>query len=140
MLTREITRVIPHSIRILRKISTGPLAGNITLNHLRILVLIKEGKGQTQISDILQISLPAVSKMLSNLVSKKMITRQRGSDARTYQLGLTSKGEKTLEQVTGYTEARIDEALKILSTKERGQLSHGLKALEKLMNKMAEVK
>jgi DNA-binding MarR family transcriptional regulator len=139
MLAKEILRIIPASIRTIRRLSTGSLDGSITIHHLRVLLLVKEGQGQTQMAETFQVSLAAVSKMVNGLVSKDLIKRSPGKDGRCLNLNLTSKGIKTLGIVLGQVEERLESSLNELTPTEVKQLKSGLAVLDKLMNLVNEV-
>lgn len=139
MLAKEILRIIPASIRTIRRLSTGSLDGSITIHHLRVLLLVKEGQGQTQMAETLQVSLAAVSKMVNGLVIKDLIKRSPGKDGRCLNLDLTSKGIKTLSIVLGQVEERLESSLNELTPTEVKQLKSGLAVLDKLMNLVNEV-
>lgn len=139
MLSAKLLDSIPQSIRILRKFSTQSLGGFLTLQQFRVLNLIKEGQGQTQIAETLDVSLAAISKMTTSLVNQKLITRKAGPDKRTQVIRLTAKGRLTLEKVKKYVEKKIDTGIEGLSPEDKRELMQGLIVLDKLMQKMKEV-
>ena len=139
MLSAKLLDSIPHSIRILRKFSTQSLGGFLTLQQFRVLNLIKEGQGQTQIAETLDVSLAAISKMTTSLVNQKLINRKAGPDKRTQVIKLTNKGKLTLEKVKKYVEKKLDTGIEGLTREDKADLMQGLIALDKLMQKMKEV-
>lgn len=138
MLSQDILRTIPQFIRVIRRLSTDQLDGAITLQHLRILILVSEGMGQSQMAETLQISLPAISKMVNGLVQRKLILTTPGVDRRCLKLKLTTKGKTTLNAVRREVEKEMTEALKNLSTSQCLELEKGLKVLDKLMIHLKE--
>lgn len=139
MLAKEILRIIPRSIRIIRKLSSNSLDRNINLQHLRILILVKEGQGQTQMAETLQVSLPAISKMMNGAALKELIERSPGKDGRCLSLKLTTKGKRVLNLVLGEVESKIEPAIEKLTITEKKHLEQGLLVLEKVMNQVNEV-
>lgn len=139
MLAKEILRIIPRSIRIIRKLSSSSLDRSINLQHLRILVLVKEGQSQTQMAETLQVSLPAISKMINGSALKDLIERTPGEDGRCLRLKLTTLGKKKLNLVLKEVESKIEPVIKDLTVTERKHLEQGLLVLEKVMNKVNEV-
>lgn len=139
MLSKKILESIPKSIRILRTLSTENLNRSLSLQQLRVLNLILEGQGQTSISESLQVSLAAISKMVESLVKKDLVTRKVGKDKRTYELRLTSKGKKLMDQVTAYVQKKIDEGITSLNQQEKQDLMKGLLILDGLMDKVKKV-
>ena len=73
MLSEKLLDTIPYSIRTIRKLISEGLDGTFTLQQIRVLTLISEGQGLTQIADTLEVSLAAVSKMVSSLSKKKIL-------------------------------------------------------------------
>ena len=139
MLSAKLLDSIPHSIRIIRKFSTQSLGGFLTLQQFRVLKLIKEGHGQTQIAEVLDVSVAAISKMTTSLLNQKLITRKAGPDKRTQVIRLTPKGRLTLEKVKKYVEQKLDIGIDGLTKEDKADLMQGLLALDKLMQKMKEV-
>lgn len=139
MLSAKLLDSIPKSVRILRKFSTESLGGYLTLQQFRVLNLVSEGHGQTQMAEILDVSVAAISKMITTLIDQKLITRKSGSDKRTYIIELTAKGQSTLSKVKKFVKKKLDDGAQGLSQEEINQLLKGLTVLDKLMLKMKEV-
>jgi DNA-binding MarR family transcriptional regulator len=139
MLSDKILETIPPSIRIIRRFSTEAVGGALTLQQLRMLNLIREGQGQTQMSETLEVSLAAVSKMITSLSNKKLIVRKAGDDRRTHIISLTQKGKQVLDKVSEYVKERMDTQIKELSREERDELLKGLRVLDKLVKNLKEV-
>jgi DNA-binding MarR family transcriptional regulator len=138
MLAKKMLTIIPRSIRTMRRLSGESLAGSVPFQQFRIMVLVHEGLGQGKMSELLQISPAAVSKMIESLVTKKLVARSPGKDRRSLILKLTSKGKKTYDLVSGHVEQRLEESLGKLSLKELGELDRGLSVLEKFMGLVDE--
>lgn len=139
MLSAKLLESVPKSIRIIRKFSTQSLAGHLTLQQFRVLKLLSEGHGMSQIAEMLDVSMPAISKMVTLLVNQKLITRKAGADKRTQVIKLSVKGKSTLIKVKTYVESKLDTGIEGLSKDEKAQLLQGLTVLDKLMQKMKEV-
>ena len=139
MLSEKLLDTIPYSIRTIRKLYSESLDGALTLQQIRVLTLISEGQGLTQIADTLQVSLAAVSKMVSSLSKKKIIMRKEGVDRRTHVLTLTPQGKSSLEKIKKMVRAKLDVGISDLSKEESAQLIKGLSILEVLMKKFKEV-
>lgn len=139
MLAGKLLESIPPSIRIIRQLSTESVGQSLTLQQLRILKLISEGQGQTQIAQTLHVSLAAVSKTSDALKKKNLISKKAGPDRRTFILKLTPKGEIIMDQVTAYVKERLDLGIKQLSKQAKADLMKGLIVLDHLMTIMKEV-
>ena len=133
MLSKSILSVVPISIRTIRRFSAKELKGPLTFQQLRILFLVRDGKGQTEIAEALQVSSAAISKVISQLVTKKFAIRAPGKDRRSIELKLTPQGKKITGQVSDKLADRFEKNIKRLSKKEQTDLKHGLAVLEKLM-------
>ena len=139
MLSENLLDTIPYSIRTIRKLISESLDGTFTLQQIRVLTLISEGHGLTQIADTLQVSLAAVSKIVSSLSKKKIIMSKEGVDRRTHILTLTSQGKNSLEKIKKMVRAKLDIGIADLSKEEHAQLVKGLSILDELMKKFKEV-
>ena len=139
MLSEKLLDTLPHSIRTIRKIYSESLDGALTLQQIRVLTLISEGQGLTQIADTLQVSLAAVSKMVSSLSKKKIIMSKVGLDRRTHILTLTPLGKNSLEKIKKMVRSKLDIGINDLTKDESAQLIKGLAILEVLMKKFKEV-
>ena len=139
MLSEKLLDTLPYSIRTIRKLYAESLDGALTLQQIRVLTLISEGQGVTQIADTLQVSLAAVSKMVSSLSKKKIIMSKEGVDRRTHVLTLTPQGKNSLEKIKKMVRSKLDIGISDLSKEESAQLMKGLSILEVLMKKFKEV-
>lgn len=139
MLAEKLLETIPRSIRILRKFSALGVGGALSFQQLRILNLINEGQGQTEIAETLQVTMAATSKVINSLHEQKLITRKSGKDRRTQILTLTPKGKQLLTKVGTFVRTKLDVGIQDLSRTEREELLKGLMILDKLMQKVKEV-
>ena len=139
MLSKSILSVVPLSIRTIRRLTAAAITVPLSFQQLRILILIKEGKGQTEMAELLQVSTAAISKMISQLESKDYALRTPGKDRRSLDLKLTTQGTKVLNKVFGKLENQFEMNIKRLSKQEQTDLGKGLLVLEKLMGFVNEV-
>ncbi len=139
MLSEKLLDTLPYSIRTIRKLYSESLDGALTLQQIRVLTLISEGQGLTQIADTLGVSLAAVSKMVTALSKKKIIMSKEGVDRRTHILTLTSQGKNSLEKIKKMVRSKLDIGINDLTKEESAQLMKGLSILEVLMKKFKEV-
>jgi DNA-binding MarR family transcriptional regulator len=138
MLASIVMESIPQSVRVLRKFVIESLAGDITLQQFRTMKLISEGYGPSLIAETLSVSLAAVSKMLSSLESKKLISKKAGSDRREQILSLTPQGKKILSQVMKHVEKKLELGASQLDSAQQKTLQNGLEVLNKLMSMVKE--
>lgn len=90
-------------------------------------------------AEILDVSLAAVSKMITALMAQKLITRRPGPDKRTHLIRLTPKGKLTYEKLRFSVQQKLDVGVESLSQSEKVQLLDGLLVLDKLMKNLKEV-
>ncbi len=133
MLSKKILASIPHSIRTIRILAAASLTVDITFQQFRILNLTHEGMGQTQMAQVLQVSMAAVSKMVDQLVKKGFLVRETGSDRRCLKLKLSPEGTRIRKVVTSQVEKTLDKQFKKLTKEEQINLNKGLDVLDKLM-------
>ncbi len=139
MLAEKLLETLPRSIRILRKFSAQGIGSALSFQQLRILSLINEGQGQTQIAETLQVSMAATSKVINYLHEQKLIIRKSGEDRRTQILSLTPKGKQLMNKVISFVRSKLDIGIQELSRTERDELFQGLAILDKLIQKVKEV-
>lgn len=138
MLSKRLLSVVPLSIRTIRKVSARLLEKGMTFQQYRILLLTSQGHSQTEMSEILQVSMAAVSKMADVVIKKKFVVRVQGKDKRCAELKLTASGKKIVKNITTQLEKHFDNQLKTLTKKELTHLGEGFTVLEKLMGQMNE--
>jgi DNA-binding MarR family transcriptional regulator len=138
MLTDLILTSIPLAVRTLRRSCASSLGGEITFQQFRVLSQVYEGMGQTQISQNLQVSVAAVSKLVDLLVKRELVKRDPGEDRRSHRLTLTREGEKLRRKVHDAVARELQRNVKKLSKQELSDLKRGLSVLDKLMGYVNE--
>ncbi len=138
MLSKKILASIPRSIRTIRRLAASSLKSEITFQQFRILNLTFEGMGQTQMSQNLQVSMPAISKIIDQLVKRGLLERETGTDRRCFKLKLTSEGTKIRKLVTNQVAKVVDKNFSKLTKIEQADLNRGLDVLDKLMGYINE--
>ena len=138
MMSAQILSSIPKAIRSLRRISAGSLKNDMTFQQFRILTLVDEGMGQTQMAQNLQVSPAAISKIVDILVKKDLLVRETGEDRRCLNLKLSSKGEKLRSCIRNEVIKKLDLHLKMLTKKEQADLKRGLEVLDKFIGSLNE--
>lgn len=138
MLAKKLLESLPFSIRIIRKMTLSVVDGCLTLHQTRVLFLIKEGLGQSLIAETLQVSPAAVSKLMSQLSAKGLVTMSPGKDRRSLDMSLTKEGTKILNKVLKQVEKKLNKEIHLLSISERDDLMKGLHILDKMMGQIKE--
>jgi DNA-binding MarR family transcriptional regulator len=138
MLAKKVLDSIPRSTRTLRKITVSVLDGSLTFHQTRVLFFIKEGLGQSQIAELMQVSPAAVCKLVQQLSEKRFIKMSPGQDRRSRKINLTTEGSKILGLVMRSIEKKLNKGIESLSNSERDDLMKGLRVLDKLTAQLIE--
>lgn len=136
MHSKRLLESIPRAIRVFRTLTLAVLDGNLTLHQTRVLYLITEGLGQSQIAEQLQVSPAAVCKLMQQLAEKGFITMTPGKDRRERELSLTKEGSKALTTVSRQLEKKLNKGINTLSEKEKEDLLRGLQILDRLIGQI----
>lgn len=138
MLAKKIHESIPRAIRSLRSMAVSVLDGSLTFHQTRILYLIKEGFGQSQIAETLQVSPAAVCKVMHQLTEHGLITMVPGEDRRARHLTLTAEGTKKFSAFSKQIEKKLNKHIDGLTLQEKEDLMKGLSVLDKLFGQIKE--
>lgn len=138
MLAKKVLESIPQSVRTLRKMTVAVLDGSLTFHQTRVLFYIKEGLGQSQMAELMQISPAAVCKLIHQLTDKDFISMTPGEDRRSRKMTLTKEGSKILSLVMRSIEKKLNKGIESLSNDERDDLMKGLEVLDKLFGQIKE--
>ncbi len=84
-------------------------------------------------SQNLQVSMAAISKMVDILVKRGFLIREPAVDRRCLTLKLSPEGLRIKKVVTGQVEKILDKKIKNLTKEEQNDLIKGLDVLNKLM-------
>lgn len=133
MISKQILSSIPKAIMVMRSLSKKSVDSQLPLQQLRVLYLVKDGFGQTQIAEALSVSMPAISKVINHLAEKDFLSRESCEDRRCVKLSLTAKGSRIMNVMSKKLENRFEAGLKTLTSTEKNDLEKGLKILDKLM-------
>ncbi len=138
MLAKKVLESIPRTIRTLRKLTVSVLDGQLTFHQTRVLFYIREGMGQSQIAETLQVTPAAVCKLMHQLSENGLVTMIPGKDRRERLMELTKEGSRILNTVSRSLEKKLNKGIDSLSNAERDDLMKGLLVLEKLTGQIKE--
>lgn len=138
MVATKILESVPRAVRLLRKFTVEVLDGSITFHQTRVLFYIKEGFGQSQIAEALQVSPAAVCKVTHQLAENDLITMIPGHDRRERLMELTKEGSKILNTVSKQIEKKLNKGIDTLTSQDRDDLMKGLEILDKLVGQIKE--
>ena len=88
------------------------------------------------ICDHMGCALPTTSRLISGLVRKKLLSRQRSiEDARLKEVKLTAEGKKSLALTSKQTRSGLAEVLQELSPKDQQIVCESMTVLKKVFSK-----
>jgi DNA-binding MarR family transcriptional regulator len=134
-LSKLILDSVPTAMRTIRREMRFHAKSQLSVPQFRILVfLFKEDDATASaLAEWQGVSLPAVSKMITLLVTKKFIVRTPNvTDRRSVRLKLTKKGERFFLDVRQRVEKKIEGPLGHISAADRRALREGLRILKGL--------
>lgn len=76
----------------------------------------------SKLSQLLLISLPTLSRIVSTLVKDGLVEVKEGFDKRERFLNITEKGKKKVDYIDEYSNSKIKRAFHFLASEERAQL------------------
>lgn len=138
MLARKILETVPRSIRRMRSFAISLLDEGMTFHQTRVLYLIKEGFGQSEIAETFQVTPAAVCKLMNQLSEKGLISMEPGEDRRSRKLELTATGKKKFAAFTRQMENKLNKQIDGLSPGEKEDLMKGLIVLDKVFGQTKE--
>ncbi|HBY95657.1 MAG: MarR family transcriptional regulator [Ardenticatenaceae bacterium] len=142
----RIVEIVPYLSRVVAAEARHELdeeRGTLTLTHLRVLAHTRRQPGCSlgDLARAREVSLPTMSKMISGLVSKGLLTRQQDpQNRRLVRIELTPEGERLYLDIIGRVQRRIAELLGDLKSEERATIVQVLECLAALFESRGEVR
>ena len=108
---------------------------DITVDQWLVLKKISDSERITQIelANAIFKDRASVTRILDLLLEKKLVHKESGKDKRSYELTLTSAGEKFMEQALTIVKGVRKKGTEAMSEKEQEQLRS---SLQKIVNKL----
>ena len=138
--TRSLKRFNSLYSKVIRGIESD-LLPELSYAQMRTLYLLAHQPGMTakQLAAELSLDTGYLSRMLKNLVARKLITRRKAShDARHQPMELTANGRAMFQQVDAVATQRIQTLLSSLTPTRRQRFGHHLRELAKLLDQRGE--
>lgn len=131
---RDLLETVPLLMRFIRdQVRQGRAAG-LTLPQYRALNFVRRTR-QPSLSAVaarLGLSLPAMSRLAGGLVERRLLERRPvATNRRQIALGLTARGEATLESGRAVIRRELAGALEELSAAEHGTVRRALAPLQR---------
>jgi DNA-binding MarR family transcriptional regulator len=134
-LAKDFLEVIPRAMRIIRKEMRALAPADLTVPQFRILAYISRGKATNRdIAEFIGCSAPAMSRMISSLGRKGMVTTVRDSmDRRQVSLELTEAGQRQFRSMRKSAEVHFKQHFRQLPPEEQAALYQGFRVLSGLL-------
>ncbi|MDQ4078680.1 MAG: MarR family transcriptional regulator [Chloroflexota bacterium] len=139
-----IIELVPYLARTIAAEARQTLGdGWFTLVHLRVLAHIRRSGGCSlgELAERRSVSLPTMSKMVSSLVEKGLITREPDpTNRRAVIIRLTDAGDKLYLDVLAKLQQDIARDLSRLTPQQRASIVDGLETLASVLSPLGEVR
>ncbi len=119
--TRVANRLHSAAIHLLRRVRTADRDSGVTAERLSVLSVLAFAGPRTvgDLADAEQVSAAAISRIVTALVGKGLVRRERlEADRRYVRLHATAKGRRLIERARARRLARIADALANLDDEE----------------------
>jgi DNA-binding MarR family transcriptional regulator len=129
----EVSSLLPLIIReVTRRQSTVIAKGNLTIPHIVILDLLREGPScrMGDLAKALHLTMSAATAIVDKMVKLNLIKRERSNeDRRVVRVGLLRKGQETAKRIYNERRKSADDMFSALTESERQEY---LKMLRKV--------
>jgi DNA-binding MarR family transcriptional regulator len=134
---RELLDVVPGVLRVIRVVMRGNRAAGLSVPQFRTLCFLShyEGASLSAVAEHLDISLPAMSRMLNGLVVRGYVLRRASSgDRRHVALTLSAKGKNAMGGTRGAAEKQLAAELEKLTPQQRSTICDAMSAMRDLFS------
>ncbi len=134
---RELLDVVPGVLRSIRVVMRGNRAAGVSVPQFRTLCFLShyEGASLSAVADHLDLSLPAMSRMVNGLVDRGYVLRRAGSDDRRHvSLTLSAKGKAAMNGTRKAAEPQLAAELEKLTPQQRQAICDAMGALRELFH------
>jgi DNA-binding MarR family transcriptional regulator len=130
----RLLQVIPPIMRSIRGYMRDFRRSNLTVPQFRVLGFVSlQPCTSKQLADWQGVSLPAMSRMVDNLVKRRLLQRRPDTaDRRRHQLRLSRQGAAVFRRLRDALQAKLAERIAGLKAPDRKALAAGLIVLEEL--------
>jgi DNA-binding MarR family transcriptional regulator len=134
---RELLDVVPGVLRTIRVVMRGNRAAGLSVPQFRTLCFLSryEGASLSAVAEHLDISLPAMSRMVNGLVVRGYVLRRASSgDRRQMALTLSAKGKAAMGGTRGAAERQLAVELEKLNPQQRAVICEAMSAMRELFH------
>jgi DNA-binding MarR family transcriptional regulator len=129
---QEVLETVPAVMRYIRAQMRSHRGTGLSVPQLRSLLFVDRNQGATlgSLAEHLGLTPPSASKLVQELVSRKLVERRPSTaDRRKLSLGISPAGKRLLEAVLRETHGKLSAALAGLSPEGLQSVNLGLEAL-----------
>jgi DNA-binding MarR family transcriptional regulator len=134
---RDLLEVVPGVLRVIRAVMRGNRAAGLSVPQFRTLCFLShfDGTSLSTVADHLDLSLPAMSRMVNGLVLRGYVIRRVGSsDRRHISLSLSAKGKAAMGSTRKAAEPQLAVELEKLSPSQRETICSAMDVLRELFH------
>lgn len=131
----QIIEVIPMMMRIIRAKFRERRLANLNVAQFRVMVFLNNNTGASlsNLASSVGLTLPAMSSLVDNLVSRNLVAREKNDeDRRKVTLSLTQEGHRELEKAYRYTQRFFEDKLSSLSDEDLDTVLRSMQILRDL--------
>ena len=131
----QVIEVIPMMMRIIRGKFRERRSANLNVAQFRVMAYLNNNTGASlsSLASSVGLTLPAMSALVDNLVSRKLVTREKnGEDRRKITLSLTPEGQRELDSAYRYTQRFFENKLSSLSDEDLDTILRSMQILRNL--------
>jgi DNA-binding MarR family transcriptional regulator len=134
---RDLLDVVPGVLRVIRTVMRGNRAAGLSVPQFRTLCFLSTygGASLSDVADHLDLSLPAMSRMVNGLVVRGYVMRRVDSgDRRHVSLSLSAKGKAAMGSTRKAAVPQLAAELEKLSPEQRQTICQAMDALRELFH------
>jgi DNA-binding MarR family transcriptional regulator len=132
---RELLDVIPAVIRPIRQQMRSHRTHGLSVPQFRALCFVEryDGSSLSEVAEHLDLSLPAVSRMVNGLVERGFMQRRASSDDRRHvSLSVSSRGHAVMGSARKATQRYLAERMEQLSSNELSAVAESMRVLRQV--------
>jgi DNA-binding MarR family transcriptional regulator len=133
----RVIETVPLAMRTIGSEMRKRYASMISVQQFRALSFIKfnNGASLSMVAEFTGATLPTASRLVDGLVDRRLVTRKAdGEDRRRIILGLTRKGEETLQNMWGDAMEFLAGKLAMLTEKECSEITGAMETLKSALS------
>lgn len=132
----EVLEVVMLVLRIIRTEIRSRRAPDLSVQQFRSLFFLnlQPGAALSDIAENIGLTLPSMSKMIDNLVARKLVTRQISpTDRRRIRLMLTASGKALIDQALLAVQSALAERFTDLPAAKRSVIARAMQTLRPIV-------